>query len=119
MRILLFLLLSTISLSAQNLITGEVKDEKGQAVPFANVYLKTIFDGNSTDEEGQFSFATEAQGAAIIAVSCLGYENYEQAIEITDKLVLSFVLKKGSNQLSEVVITAGAFEASDEKKNTI
>lgn len=119
MKTLLFFLIATTSLSAQHLITGEVKDEKGQPVPFANVYLKTVFDGNSTDEQGQFSFTTEATGMAIIAVSCLGYQNYEQSIEIKDSLKVSFVIKKGSNQLSEVVITAGAFEASDEKKITI
>lgn len=119
MRLTILLLLFAQVLQAQFTISGTVKDGKGEAVPFANVYLKEVFDGTSTDEKGAFSFSTEAKGGMILAVSCLGYMNYEQAIEIESSLKLEIVLEKGSNQLAEVVISAGAFEASDEKKITM
>ena len=119
MRLIVFLMLLAQTLPAQFTISGKVQDEKGEGVPFANVYLKEIFDGTSTDEKGSFSFNTESSGSLILAVSCLGFTNYEQAIEVNGVVQVDIVLQKGSNQLAEVVISAGAFEASDEKKITM
>ncbi|MBX2871250.1 MAG: TonB-dependent receptor [Saprospiraceae bacterium] len=119
MRLTVILLLLAQVLQAQHAISGTVKDKKGETVPFANVYLKEVFDGNSTDENGIFTFNTTSEGTMILAVSCLGYANYEQVVEINGPLQLEIVLEKGSNQLAEVVISAGAFEASDEKKITM
>ncbi|NET31288.1 MAG: TonB-dependent receptor [Cyanothece sp. SIO1E1] len=119
MRLILLLLFLAPTLQAQFTISGKVQDEKGEGVPFANVYLKEVFDGTSTDEKGAFSFNTESSGSLILAVSCLGFANYEQVIELNGAVQVDIVLKKGSNQLAEVVISAGAFEASDEKKITM
>ncbi len=119
MRLTCILLLLAQVLPAQVTISGTVKDKKGETVPFANVYLKEVFDGNSTDENGAFTFNTHSKGAMILAVSCLGYASHEQAVEINGPLQLEIILEKGSNQLTEVVISAGAFEASDEKKITM
>lgn len=119
MRLIVLLMLLAQTLPAQFTISGKVQDEKGEGIPFANVYLKEVFDGTSTDEHGSFSFNTESSGSLILAVSCLGFANYEQAIEVNGALQVNIVLQKGSNQLAEVVISAGAFEASDEKKITM
>ncbi len=40
-KVLLFLLLSSASLLAQ--VKGTVKDEKGNPIPFANIYIKSRF----------------------------------------------------------------------------
>lgn len=119
MRLIVLLMLLAQTLPAQFTISGKVQDEKGESIPFANVYLKEVFDGTSTDENGSFSFNTESTGSMILAVSCLGFANYEQAIEVNGAVQVDIVLQKGSNQLAEVVISAGAFEASDEKKITM
>lgn len=97
-----------------------VQDKKGEPLPFVNVYLKDIFDGTSTDEQGQFAFSTEAKGSLMLVASSLGYETYEQALEVGDSNeILLIILKPGGSELSEVVVSAGAFEASDEKKGTV
>ena len=119
MRLTVLLLLCAQFLLAQHTISGKVKNGKGESVPFANVYLKEIFDGASTNEQGVFAFTTESSGAQLLVVSSLGYANYEQVIEINGHVQLAIVLEQGSNQLAEVVISAGAFEASDEKKITM
>ena len=119
MRLVIILLLFAQVLAAQHSISGTVKDSKGKGVPFANVYLKEVFDGTSTNEKGEFSFTTDSTGNFILAVSCLGYSNYAKAIDISGPVQINLILEEGSNQLTEVVISAGAFEASDEKKITM
>ncbi len=115
-----FLFLLPICLNAQTQLSGLVTDQKDEPLPFANVYLKEIFDGGSADADGNFSFETMATGAAILIVSTVGYETNETVVKLEGKpVVVNVRLKISGDQLAEVVVTAGAFEASDEKKGTI
>lgn len=83
----------------------------------ANVSLQDTYDGTSTDLDGNFTFTTFETGTQTLSISYIGYENYAQTIEIgTEALNFSIELKEVINELNTVVITAGAFEASDEKK---
>ncbi|OJJ17925.1 hypothetical protein BKI52_29130 [marine bacterium AO1-C] len=101
-------------------IQGKVLDNKGKPVPFTNVYLKDVFDGGVTDDEGRFSFVTQATGKAILTTSFVGYKAFEQEIKLNGQTItINPVLKPSSEILNPVSITAGAFEASDEKKAVI
>ncbi|MEM9722740.1 MAG: carboxypeptidase-like regulatory domain-containing protein, partial [Bacteroidota bacterium] len=116
----LIFLFSLTSLFAQQTITGQVLDPKGKPVSLANVYLQDIYDGGVTDEAGNFSFETQATGTVLIVVSHVEFEKKEQSLDmaqVPSSLVIN--LKKGGLRVSPVVITAGSFEASDEKKGTI
>jgi len=120
---LLLLLLATCQLAAQSRTTtlsGTVRDAAGQPLPGVNVFLKTTFDGASTDTLGRFTFLTQQTGTLALVVSLLGYELQEQpvALDGTAKR-FTLTLKPVRNQLGSVVITAGAFEASDEKRSTV
>lgn len=107
-------------LQAQTKVSGLVEDQKGNPIPFANVYLREIYDGATTDENGFFEFTTEAQGKATLAVSFTGYKVLEVQVDLTESTFkLNLVMEEASQALSPVVITAGAFEASDQKKATI
>ncbi len=105
----------------QTTVKGKIVDKKGEAIPFANVYLKDIFDGGSTDEEGNFSFTTDASGEQVLVASSLGFQTLELPIDLNNLVSEGYNLrlKPGGNELAEVVVSAGAFEASDEKKGTI
>ncbi|MEN0004364.1 MAG: TonB-dependent receptor [Bacteroidota bacterium] len=118
--LLLFCCWCAFSASAQTLISGTITDNTGEAVGFANVYLDDIFDGSPTDENGRFEFTTQATGKALLIVSSLGYEAFNQELDLsTDQRDLQLTLNTAGEELTAVVITAGAFEASDEKKGTI
>ena len=53
-------------------------------------------------------------------VSFLGFETYTDTIEINGgELTIDIAIKESFNELKAVVISAGAFEASDEKRGTI
>ena len=114
-----FVLLSTVLLlNAQTTFTGEVRDEDGEVVIGANVYLAGTYDGTSTELDGTFSFSTAETGEWILTISYLGYENWEQAVQC-DHSMQTFVieLEEAANELEAVVITAGAFEAGEGKKS--
>ena len=105
---------------AQTTISGNVSDSKKEKLPGANVILKDTYDGTTTDSVGNFNFTTFETGTQILIVSFIGYENYSDTIKLTSEPIkLNIVLKEMFNELNAVVISAGAFEASDEKKNTI
>lgn len=112
-----FLLPDMIQAQQTTTITGQVLDEKGKPVPFTNVYLKDIFDGSITNEQGIFTFTTQATGRAILTTSFVGYQPFSQEITLNGQTItMNPKLKLSTEVLNPVSITAGAFEASDEKK---
>lgn len=118
--LLCILLLNGAAISAQTLLIGKVTDKKGHSLPGANVLLKGTYDGATTDTLGRFSFKTFAQDTATLLVSYVGYEPWQQRISLQDKpQTFSVKLEESASELNTVVITAGSFEASDEKRMTM
>jgi hypothetical protein len=60
MKTLISFLLFVIAIQslAQTEISGKITDEKGIAIPGANIYLEGTYDGASSDENGNFKFNT-------------------------------------------------------------
>ncbi|WP_375434151.1 carboxypeptidase-like regulatory domain-containing protein [uncultured Hymenobacter sp.] len=116
----LFLLLaSTLGLFAQSTtLSGTVRDAAGQSLPGVNVFLRGTFDGTSTDTLGAFRFETQQAGAATLVLSLLGYQPQELPLTLNAQpMKLSLKMKGTPHVLGSVVVTAGAFEASDEKRS--
>jgi len=117
--ILISLLTSFVSFP-QTKISGRVTNENGEALPSANVYLKDTYDGFSTDVNGYYSFTTSETGEGILVVSYIGYKTEEVVVNLNGKEIeLNFTLESEAGELDQVVISAGSFEASDEKKSVI
>jgi len=101
-------------------LSGSVKSTDGAPVVGANVFLKDTYDGASTDGDGNFTFTTDATGEQILSITCIGYENYEQPVALTSQaLEVHVQILPAATELDAVVITAGAFEASDERKAVV
>lgn len=116
----LLLLLAAIPSTAQTLLSGQITDQKGNAVPGANAYVKGTYDGTSSDEQGNFRFSTDATARQTLVVQAVGFKAREMGIECTGKPVtVQVVLTESINLLTAVTITAGAMEASDEKKSVV
>ncbi|NVO85127.1 TonB-dependent receptor [Hymenobacter terrestris] len=117
--LLLPLLLLTFASFAQTTLRGTVRDAGGQALPGVNVFVRGTFDGASTDSLGRFRFETTAPaGAYVVQASLLGFIMAEKPLTLpAPPAPLSFVLKGEPHALGSVVITAGAFEASDEHRS--
>lgn len=106
---------------AQTILFGKVVDEKNQPLPGVNVFVKGGFDGVSTNEEGSFRFTTSQKGLQLIVFSMMGFKAEEQVVELSGaELELpAVILREDFNELNTVTISAGAMEASDEKKSVI
>ncbi|RAV98089.1 TonB-dependent receptor [Pseudochryseolinea flava] len=105
---------------AQTKITGQVRDQKGDVVPLANVILQDTYDGTSADVEGKFEFTTTETGKQILVVKFMGYKDFVKEIDVMGKTIyVDAELEEAINELSAVTISAGAFMASDEKRRTV
>lgn len=108
------------SLSGQATISGKVLDEQGQAAVGANVFIRGTFDGTSAASDGSFSFSTERLDTLILTVTYIGYQPFEMKLPSgQDSLWVEALLRPAASELAMAVITAGAFEASDEKKSVV
>lgn len=112
-------LLASLSL-AQSRISGSISDEKGNPIKGASIYLDNTIDGGSSDSAGVFSFTTEEKGLQTIVASGVGYSNAGKQINISgDVTGIVLTIKNTARTLEEVTITAGAFEANNDKDNTV
>jgi hypothetical protein len=103
-------------------LTGTVRDAAGQPLPGVNVFLKTTFDGASTDSLGRFDFRTDhAAGPLTLVATFVGYEPLELPVTLGQGPISlpNLQLKASRAALGDVVVTAGAFEASDEKRSSV
>lgn len=63
-------------------IQGQVKDQKGEVLPFANVMLvdaesENMITGAVTDESGNFTLESARSGNVKLMVSSIGYETFK------------------------------------------
>jgi vitamin B12 transporter len=114
---LVFILIQS-NLYAQVLISGKVTDSRNEPLPGANVFLKETYDGATADSSGHFSFKTGLKGTNQLSTTFIGYKPFLKKLDLdsTKTIVLNIVLQESDAQINEVVINAGAFEASDKKK---
>jgi Outer membrane cobalamin receptor protein len=115
------LLLAGTSFAQTTTVTGKVFDAKTkEPLIGANILLRDTYDGATTDSQGQFSFETDESGSFVLKASYLGYDSLLRNVELNgSRLSIEFPLRESFNELKVVVISAGAFEASDERKVTV
>lgn len=114
------LLLVSNSVFAQTLIKGKVSNDKGNPVRGASVSIDNTIDGGTTDSTGHFEFTTEEKGAQMLVATEATHNEVLLPIIISDSVLeLSVSMKKSYNNLNEVVISAGAFEASNDKNKAM
>jgi len=106
-RAFLFLWLLAGSNYAQNyLVSGTITDNTGEAVPFANVYLKGTTRGTTSNEQGNYTLKL-ASGNYTLVFQHVGYAKWEQHIDVKENKQINIVLKDEGISLKEVVVKAG------------
>ena len=119
-RLLILAILLSLCSRAQVKVSGTVVGSSGKPVAGANVFIQGSYDGCTTDSLGQFQFKTRLTGQQILVASFVGFEAQNIKLNIrADNLTLKISLSETENELNEVVINAGTFEASDQKKAVI
>lgn len=116
----LILILLTAPSWAQTLLEGVVTEKSGEPIPGANVFLEGTYDGATTDVNGRFSFSTQETGPHKLVATFIGYKKHEQPIDLNNAgKSFEIPLTEEINKLDGVTITAGTFEASDERKSVV
>lgn len=116
----LFLLLSGTLYSQHTIIKGKVTDQRKRPLTGASVSVDASYDGTTTDSLGFFAFTTSEKDTQTLVISSMGFRKWEQRVKLTGTpILLEIALKEEPNELTAVVITAGSFEAGDQKKTTI
>jgi outer membrane receptor for ferrienterochelin and colicins len=98
------------SFGQQIKIKGNVIDlEKGESLPFANVYALGTAEGTNTASDGRFELAVSKNTTKIVA-SFVGYQN--DTLVCQEGSFLRFALKPVHSFLGEVVVTGTLKEVS-------
>ncbi|MBC5645661.1 TonB-dependent receptor [Parabacteroides sp. BX2] len=82
-------------------VSGNVKDEKGEALIGVSIQIKGTPTGNITDIDGNFTLSSVPANGELV-FSYMGYQT--QTIPVKGKSVINVVLKEDSQALDEVVI---------------
>ena len=96
----LLALMLTLSVSAQNKITGRVVDETDQPAIGANVVIAGTTQGVSTDVDGRY--AISAKKGQVLVFSYLGYKNQE--VPVNAQTQIDVKLEAETNVMDEVVV---------------
>ncbi|MBP6556765.1 MAG: carboxypeptidase-like regulatory domain-containing protein, partial [Flavobacterium sp.] len=111
------LLITTISLAQ---IKGKVSDEKGNPLPFVNIFEENTYNGTTSNDQGQFELNLKTSGSHTIVFQYLGYKTIKKTVT-TDKtpIILDVVLAEENIILNEVVINPKDNPANEIIRNAI
>jgi hypothetical protein len=114
-----FIFLVNCSL-AQTTIQGVVKDQKGETIPGVNIFLKGTFEGTSSEIDGTYFLETKEEGTYILVFQSMGFKSQEFEVGLNgNPQTLNPILREAINEMTAVTISAGAMEASDEKRAVV
>jgi hypothetical protein len=86
-------------------ISGHVKDaSNGEILIAANVYIRELGTGTVTNAYGYYSISLKSD-IYTIGVSYIGYNSFEQKLNLTSDLILNIDLKPAAKQLQEVSVS--------------
>ncbi|MEP7253008.1 MAG: TonB-dependent receptor [Ginsengibacter sp.] len=115
----IFLLLATNLSLGQVKISGKLTDNHNKPLPGISISILNSYDGATSDSLGKYSFTTIEKGEQSLQATSAGYKSFEQKVNISDQpILLDISLKEQVTELKAVVISAGTFEASDQKRAT-
>ena len=102
---------------AQVKISGKITDNHNNILAGISVSILNSYDGGTSDSLGNYSFITSEKGTHVLQASSTSYNPFEQNINIDQaSLIINISLKEQITELKAVVISAGTFEASDQKR---
>ncbi len=104
---------------AQTTISGIVVDQKGKPIMGANVFIEGTYNGDTSREDGSFSFSTKATGEHILVISFLSFQTSRITLDVSKMKDLKIILKEDFNALDAVLLNAGSFQAGGTSKVSV
>ncbi|MFY0591382.1 DUF5686 and carboxypeptidase regulatory-like domain-containing protein [Roseivirga sp.] len=108
---LTLLLILPVGLFAQG-IKGTIKDNEGNAMPFASIYVQEVGTGTSSNLEGDYEIPLKA-GKYTVTFQFMGFTTQVKQVQVTSGFAeLNVVLVPQVIQLQTVVVTGKAEDPS-------
>jgi hypothetical protein len=105
--------------SFAGLVTGTVKDENGNLLPYASISVQASSKGAITNGEGKYSINLPS-GNYVLICQYVGFKREEKNIVVNDEPILvDFVLSIQQIVMQEVIIKRGPDPALEIIRNTI
>jgi Family of unknown function (DUF5686)/CarboxypepD_reg-like domain len=105
--LLILLVMVTGSAAFAGRLTGTVRDEKGNILPYASILVKGTSRGTASNTQGRYVLDLP-EGEYTIICQYIGYARQEKKIELKDgNQVLDFVLSLLRISMKEVVVKPG------------
>ncbi|MFN5334339.1 MAG: carboxypeptidase-like regulatory domain-containing protein, partial [Bacteroidota bacterium] len=101
----LFVLIMALQGTAQKILKGQVKNEKGQAIEAATIHVRGTKTTVVADASGIFSITLPEKLPAVLHITAAGYQTHNHRIESLADTIYSITLGL-NDQLKEVVITS-------------
>lgn len=104
-------LCTAMALGQTKTVTGQVKDSKGDPIPFATIKIKGTTNATAADANGKFSINAPAN--ATFVISAVGFEGTETKASSSGSVMIAL---NSSETMNEVVVTALGIKRA---KNTL
>lgn len=105
--ILLTFCLLSHTFAQKVILKGIIKDNKGEIIPFASVYLKNTSNGTSANIDGAYILNLK-KGDNEIVFKAIGYKPLEKSLSIAENTDLNIVLTPENYTLNTVNIKVGS-----------
>jgi len=100
-------------------ITGTVRDEKGNPLPFASITIQGTGKGTNANGSGNYSIDLLPGNYTLVA-QYVGFARQEKSVKVADKaLTVDFILSIQELTLSEVIVSRGEDPAYEIIRNAI
>ncbi|MBI1223651.1 MAG: TonB-dependent receptor [Bacteroidetes bacterium] len=118
-RVFILFSIVTISLKAQNNISGHILDATDKSpIIGATVFIADLKTGTATDENGVFTLQNLPKGNFLAEVSALGYAKIVLKVKTTDSTPLEILLSETAVEMQEVIVT-GVSASTEKTKNPV
>lgn len=114
---LLFLLFSIANFAQ---VKGTISDDKGNPIPFANIYVKDTYISTTSNDQGKYELNIKTAGNYVILYQYIGYKTSKQVVQYGQNAQnIDVVLYDEDIQLNEIVISNKVNPANEIIKKTI
>ncbi|MEM9327156.1 MAG: TonB-dependent receptor [Bacteroidota bacterium] len=103
-------LFSVPAFAQKTILRGTVKDEQGEPLHGASVYFQSSFQGQATDQSGNFTITASGNTPLVYVVSMVGFETLQDTIKQPGEYQVDLVMREAFLLGQEVVVSASMVE---------
>lgn len=101
--VLILLLISQVGIGQS--IKGKITSKNGDAIPFANIFLKNTKLGTNSTEDGYYELNYKLKGKYTLVVSSIGFKTFTSTLVLEGNNRIKNIVLEDDNSLDEIVIS--------------